>query len=100
MNHQAPIIHQVQLHLDQRLFEALRYLRVVDSQYEFSRMTGRHRSYFSSLKCKGLPMSAAALAGIKKRLSVLAAQEADLNRQHQLVRVVADLEDEIRQRLV
>jgi hypothetical protein len=99
MTYHAPISKQSQLNLDRRLFQALVYLDVVDTQYEFSRLMGRHQSYFSSLQCKGLPVSAAALACVYRAVSTLAREETNAARRADLKNLTKDIEDEINQRL-
>ena len=99
MNHHAHHSNQSQLLLDRRLFQALVYLHVVRTQYAFSRLMGRHPSYFSSLQCKGLPVSAAALACVYRSVSSLVHEETNEARRADLKNLTRDLEDEINQRL-
>ena len=99
MKHPAYNSNQSQIYLDRRLFQVLVYLGVVDTQYEFSRLMGRHQSYFSSLQSKGLPVSAAALACVYRAVSALAHQESNKGRRADLKNLTKDLEDEINERL-
>ena len=99
MQHPDRFQQRQQVALDHKLFQALRQLHIVETQYDFSRLLGRSQGYFSSLQCRQVPMSAAALARLNRYLRGLGASERDVRRHYQLASVSADLESEIAERL-
>jgi hypothetical protein len=100
MRHPDTAQQHIQVLLDHKLYDALHQLEVVPSQYAFSRLLGRCQSYFSSLQCKKLPISAAALARLHQALREIAARETNVQRYYQLASVCVDLDSEIKERLL
>ena len=69
---------------DRKLFQALRKMAIVDSQYAFSRLLGRNQSYFSVAQARRQPISVAALAYLAAHLRQQAQSATDVSRHVQL----------------
>ena len=61
----------------QKLYEKFRAIGLVHTQDDFSRLCGRTPTWFSSLKARGIPLSAAASIVLQIRLNEFIASGVD-----------------------
>ena len=54
------------------LYITLRETGVVRSQYEFSELCGRKKTWFSSIKCRAMPITRTALHSLARNLAIRA----------------------------
>lgn len=87
--------YQQRLHTDQSLLRALTELRVVSSQYDFSRLLGKSPAYFSCIQSKQMPISVVGLVRLAVELRKRALYEPNPNRADALKGLWEFLQDEI-----
>ena len=69
---------------DRSIYQQIREAGVVASQYEFSRLCGRSKTWFSCLAARDLSMSITALGVLTANVERIALAEADAERACQL----------------
>lgn len=77
----------------QILYEKIRSIGLVQTQDDFSRLCGRTPTWFSSLKARRIPLSAAAAITLQSRLNEFIASGVDPSSQE----IASKLADEIMQ---
>ena len=87
--------YQQRLQTDQSLLKALTELRVVGSQYDFSRLLGKSPAYFSCIQSKQMPISVVGLVRLAVELRKRALYEPNPNRADALKGLWECLQDEI-----
>lgn len=56
------------LRVDQRLFAELKKLGIIETQYDLSRLCGKNRSYYATMRAKGFGLKLGSLAFLSSRL--------------------------------
>jgi hypothetical protein len=69
---------------DRTIYQKIRDAGLVASQYEFSRLCGRSKSWFSCLAARDLSMSITALGVLTANIERIAINEADADQVRQL----------------